>query len=334
MKRAAVALVLLAACSPSDHHETLQRFAVPKSYHVTYSVSSGKARWIDELWVSRPFDSDNWTVGTSRVTAALGRQVVSNADATAGVLQVPPNVAPSDIRIDTVAAYALKRGLLQIRGSATYAGRKCQVYRSAKSLVARVMSAAPTARDHVDTCVDRDGLVLDERAVSDGKQTLAKRAKKVEVSSQHDFVVEGTEVPLDQGGGRVTSLTDDSRPPGESFWQLDAPPTGFTHLGRYAVVPPQPRVVGSLATSVDDVFTSGPDVIVVSNGHRPPVVEPGGRSVGVGRLYLSAVGSRIVIQHEHGAYVEVRGTVTPATLIRLARALVEHPPGTLVTVAP
>jgi hypothetical protein len=328
--RAAAALVLLAACSSGGNGGTPQHFGVPTSYHITYAVSSSGARWTEDLWVNRPFDSDDWSHRAdeeiSRVTAALGRQVVQAQAAAQGVLQVPPNPAPGDVRLDAVAATAIARGQLVARAQRTIAGRRCRVYRSAQPLAARTIVAKPTEENHVDTCVDREGLVLEERAGA-----VHKRAVKVEFAGAHDFAVDGTEVPLDQGGGRITPLTDDSRPPGESFFELASPPKGFTHQGRYAVVPPQPRVIGSLATSVDDVFVRGADVIVVSNGHRAAAAEPGGTTVGELQLYVSAAGSRVAKTSAHGAYVEVRGTVSPAALLNLAKSLVRKSPGTLVT---
>jgi hypothetical protein len=342
MKRAAVAaLVLLAACGGGGGGEHV-KFDPPLSYHITYDVTSGKQGWTEDLWVKRPFVSDDWSrrgdEELSRVVADLGRQVLNAASPTRGLLHVPPNPAPGDVRLDAVVDYARDHGLIQVRGRKKVAARTCTVYRSAKPLVTRTMAAKPTASKYVDTCVDGHGLVLEER-----NGAMHKRALRVELGGTHEFDTNGDEVPVQQGGGQVTGVTAESRPPGEDFWSLDTPPTGFTRFGRYAVVPPQPPVAfisqgpNSVASSVDDVFTDGRDVIVVSQGRRASALEAGGTSVGVGalgkgRLYVSAVGSRVVVPLQaKGAYVEVRGTVTPERLLAVAKAMTRHPPGTLVT---
>ena len=125
-------------------------------------------------------------------------------------------------------------------------------------------------------CVDRDGLVLEERTVDGGKVVRRPTARYVRV----DVDVDAVEVRRDrrrrhprhrQGGGSVQRVTDDSRTPGD-FWELGSTPSGFTHRGRYAVVPP-PRAAfrrrargRQRAAGVVDVYVRGADVVTVDRG--------------------------------------------------------------------
>src|SRR5205823_3057828 len=84
----------------------------------------------------------------------------------------------------------------------------------------------------------------------------------------HAFATVGTHIPLKQGGGTILTLAPTSRSPGAPFWELAEPPTGFTFLGRFAVVPPQPGAgpaqrPSNVTTAVDDVYVRGADVIIV-----------------------------------------------------------------------
>ncbi|MBA3652856.1 MAG: hypothetical protein H0W70_01530 [Actinobacteria bacterium] len=349
-----LAAILVAGCTNSSP-AAQQRIglpgpaAVPLGYHVTYRVTApGGAVTTEQLWVHRPFESDNRSLRgatvISVVVARLGRQLVRAGDAISGVLEVAVNAAPGDVRIDAVAKQALRAGTLQAGSEMRVAGRRCRVYRSLHDLTSTGLTGVPRSTDHVDTCIDSAGVVLDVRTVTNGR-SAEKRAVEVTLgvaaSPPGDYATIGTRIPFENGGGRITALTDTSRPPGGAFWSLATPPPGFAHLGRFAVVPPQPRVsVGqpptSIATAIDDVFVRGPDVIVVEQGHRPraamdgPPVELG--ALGRGRLVLSGVASSVTAQLRGSAYVEVRGTVAPSVLASVARSLRAEPPGTLVTV--
>jgi hypothetical protein len=204
------------------------------------------------------------------------------------------------------------------------------------------LTRPPTGTDYVDSCIDRRGFLLEQRSHVGGKIGETKRALVVDTATS-EFSVGGALVPRGQSG-RVTKLTADSRPPGQSFWSLPEAPTGFTRVGRYAVAGPRPPVSFSAdprnvtATSVDEVFVRGIDVLVVSQGNGPLALRTTGSRVeagdlGRGRLQVSASGSSLVVRLPGAShYVEVRGTVTPSTLINVARQLHEGPPGTLVTV--
>jgi hypothetical protein len=216
-------------------------------------------------------------------------------------------------------------------------------------------------RTYVDSCVDADGVVLDERTVRAGRTFSDRRAVSVAVGADAaaggDYGLSGAVTPEDQGGGAISALTPDSLPPGRS-WVLSKPPAGFAHVGRYAVEPPQPQAfaengssgplggdpAGSLVVAIDDVFVRGPDVIVVEEGETmngarfaPPsggeTVELG--ALGRGQLLLSAVGTMVNAEPANRTrFVRITGTVGPETLIAVARSLrpVDQRASTLVKV--
>jgi hypothetical protein len=236
------------------------------------------------------------------------------------------------------------------QGSRVVAGRPCRVYRSAQSLLSTALAGRPTTGDHVDTCVDTQGLVLAERRVVGGKVVQQRRATAVAsgpAAGDHSYRTPGTRVPLRQGGGAVVTISDNSRPPGLPFWEPAQAPAGFSHLGRFAVVPPQPPTGTSappppLSTAVDDVFGRGPDVIVVEQGQtagaRALAPPSGGQDVdlgplGRGRLVLSATAPSVTAVLSNNSFVRVSGTVPPEDLMAVARSLRPQPPGTIVTVA-
>jgi len=330
--------------------------AVPVAYHVVYRVTTGSIVSTEELWVDRPFEAEDVVFGgpaargepVSTVVDRLGRQLVHAGGAPA-VFTPPPAPTRFDVRLDAVAGAAIAARALVPRGSRVVAGRPCRVYRSAQSLLSTALAGRPTAGDHVDTCVDAQGLVLAERRVVAGKVVQERRATTVASgtsASDHSYRTPGAHLPLRQGGGAVVTISDTSRPPGLTFWEPSQAPAGFSHLGRFAVVAPQPSAGTSgppaaLSTAIDDVYGRGPDVIVVEQGPaagaralQPP---GGGRDVdlgalGRGRLVLSATAPSVTAVLSNNSFVAVSGTVPPDELVAVARALQPQPPGTIVTV--
>src|SRR5205085_6614104 len=143
----------------------------------------------------------------------------------------------------------------------------------------------------------------------------------------------------------VVTISDTSRPPGLTFWEPSQAPAGFSHLGRFAVVPPQPPAgtrgpPAALSTAIDDVYGRGPDVIVVEQGPAAGArasQPPGGQDVdlgalGQGRLVLSATAPSVTAVLSNNSFVRVSGTVPPGDLVAVARFLQPQPPGTIVTV--
>jgi hypothetical protein len=326
----------------------------PASWHVEYRLEEGGKVSTDKVWVRRPFDSvlETWD-GAPPGTALQVSQVATLARRSSGqvTLEVPPGVPASDVRLQPVLDDALAHGVLVPLGRKTVAGRACQVYRSGQLLSAPVLRK-PTAADHGESCVDEAGLVLEEVLTADGKRL----SRRVAVSVEEDpaagvgddrFPVRERTVDVRQGGGRVRRLVPDSRPPGE-FFSLDAPPDGFTHEGRYSVVPPQPENfsdddpsgAGKRRAGVVDVWVRGVDVLVVDQGgtlggyppYAPDDAAPTvdlGPTLGHGEVVLSALEPAVRTILPGGRYVRVAGTLPPAELAAVARRLTSGPGGEL-----
>jgi len=347
---------------------TVGPFAVPNAYSVTYNVTTtGAAATTERLWVRRPFDSVDITYadaspGTmpSLVTVyRLGVQVLKAVDAQAGLLHVPAAAAPPDVRADLVVPAALRAHKIKLLGSSRVLGRSCQVFRSATPLRAGPLPALRSGSTYVDTCIDAAGIVLRETQVSAGHAVFERRAVAVATGAPAvataQFGLTGTPTPYDAGGGAFTSLTLTSRPPGGS-WAIQQLPNGFTHLGRFAVVPPQPQLFGQggngygsmglpggLVTEMDDVYVHGADVLVLQQGSTlngatftPPA---NGTSVDLGRLghgqlLIAGNGSTVVAEPGNGkGFVRLSGTFPPDELVTIMRALTRQPAGTLTRLA-
>lgn len=348
---------------PGRSAPTVETFGVPASYHVTYSVTTASGTTAEQLWVRRPFDGVDITYadappGTtpSLVTVyRLGVQVLKAATAEAALLHIPAGAAPQDIRADVVVPAAIRAHKAKPVARGVVLGRPCQVFRTATPLRAGPLPALRSHRTYVDTCIDAAGIVLRETQVSGGRTVSDRRAVLVQTGDTAvagaPFGLSGTPTPYDSGGGAFTPLTLASRPPGGS-WALQNLPHGFRHLGRYAVVPPQPQLFGQggngygtmglpggLVTEMDDVFVRGADVIVLQQGSTlngatfaPPAngdgVDLG--DLGRGQLLLAGNGTTVVAEPgNHKGFVRLFGTLPSNELVTLMRGLTKQPGGTL-----
>jgi len=339
-------------------------FAEPSAYAVTYAVTHPDAATSTErLWVRRPFDSVDITYSgpppgatpSLVVVYRLGVQVLKAASAQAGSLHIPAAAAPQDVRADIVVPAALRAHKLKSIGSEKVLGRTCQVFRSAAPLRTGPLPALGPGSTYVDTCIDGAGIVLRETQVSAGHTLSDRRAVLVQTGASAvaaaPFDMTGTPTPFDSGGGAFTPLTLTSRPPGSS-WGFDRSPDGFAHLGRFAVVPPQPQLFGqggngygsmglpgSLVTEMDDVYVRGADAVVLQQGSTlngatftPPAngldVDLG--PLGHGQLLIAGGGFTVVAEPGNGkGFVRLSGTLPPDALVTMMRGLSKQPGGTL-----
>jgi hypothetical protein len=359
----AVAVSLILAL-PGSSQPRAEAFASPSSYHVTYAVTTPQAgESTEQLWVRRPFDTVDITyagsspAGMPSLVAVyrLGVQVLKAANAEAGLLHVPAAAAPQDVRADVVVPAALHAHKMKVVGHRQVLGRSCQVFRTAVSLRAGTLPALRPGTTYVDTCIDSAGIVLNETQVNGGRTIADRRAVLVQTGAQAvagaPFDMTGTPTPYDSGGGAFTPLTLDSRPPGSS-WALAQRPDGFQHLGRFAVVPPQPQLFGQggngfgsmglpggLVTEIDDVFVRGADVVVLEQGStlNGATFAPPANGVGVdlgrlgrGQLLIAGNASTVVAEPGNGkGFVRLSGTLPTDQLVGLMRGLAKEPGGTL-----
>lgn len=345
----ALALVLVAACAGDDPSgiggagsEVVVdvaepgRAVPPAAYAITYRVEEldhGDVRTTTaELLVERPF--------RSRLTIFDGGDVVSDRAADfaylgedTSILAPPPQPAPGDIRGDLVFAGDDATGTRRV------AGRTCWVHR----LGAAITEGVVTPGDTTDVCVDGDGLVLEE-VVTDGdrvtRRWVATDVDTSPVIDDGDFRVDGaTPVPVDDGGGSVREIEPTSRSVGQ-FWEVPDPPPGFTHRGRYAVVPPQAartddsETRAQVVAGVVDVWVRGIDLLLVDQGGTLGRVPPFGATpnsdlVDLGALaetaevFVTPTGSEIRVLIPPGRYVRLAGTFAADDLVAIARSLQE-----------
>jgi hypothetical protein len=317
----------------------------PTTWHIEYRLEEpGGNVSTDKVWVRRPFDSrlETWT-GPPPGTAKVVEEIATFARRTNGelTLQLPPGLAAADARVDAVRAAAVKAGVLVPGATKTVVGRRCQVLRSRVLLTAAVLQR-PTAKDYADSCVDEAGLVLEDVLVSGGKQLQRRIAVSVEEDrpvGDDLFPVKQQSLDVRSGGGSVRALADGSRAPGE-FFELPSVPAGFVRMGRYSAVPPQPENFSAQdplgearrRASVVDVWTRGPDLLLVDQGATlggAPAFAPDasapqvdlGPVLGKGEVVLSAVNPGVRVALAGGRYVRVAGTLPTGDLAALARQL-------------
>ena len=314
-------------------------------YRVERKVGSDVMVTTDHLSVLRPFSSrvesrSGPPPGRERTALAVGT-VGRNQSSSPGraplTIELPPAVAPADVRLDSVLQDALDQRLLQRRERRRVAGRVCQVFRGGGLFAAGAFTAA-TANAEADTCVDTHGIVLEEVLRGGGVTQLRRVA--VAVHDQRppaaDFAVTGAPLAVADGGGLTRAVDPGSSPPGP-FWQLDTAPEGFALSGRFAVVPPQPENYsdplssGAKVASITDVFTRGADAVFVDRGStlqgtEPFRFDPAHRTIdlgplGPGEIILSARGAEVRALTGVGGFVRVYGTLPAAQLADVARRL-------------
>lgn len=309
------------------------------AYAITYRVEELAGDEVQTttatLIVQRPFRSrleirDGETVVQRRVAdfAYLAEQP---GDGDPTVFAAVPAPAPNDVRADL----AVDDAGGEVR---RVAGRECQVH----ALGAPLMDGDVVEGDTTESCIDADGLLLEE-VVTDGDLITARWvATDVDTSPtivDDDFFFGGVEpLPAAAGGGSVQEVMPTSQSLG-TFFELDDPPAGFTHRGRYAVVPPQlanpddPETRAQVIAAVVDVFERGRDVVVIDQGGTlgqvPPfgadpngvLVDDIGEVGALGESIRTAAGGEIRVLRPPGRYVRVAGTLPVADLVAIARSL-------------
>lgn len=345
--------VALAACSRTHPARDVRSepFAIvdrAQPYRIVYRLDDRGDPNIepstDEVWVRPPFES---RLETSSGAAVQSVQIASIDRLRLGTLEQPlviarvPGLAVSAVRIEHVLDDGFDAGLLVEVGRRTILGRPCEVIRSGTLLGAGPLVPITDA-EHAETCVDAESIVLEETLFAAGKPTIHRIATEVDTSADLDddlFAVGALTAAVDKGAGSTRPVDPDTGALG-SFWVLPsrAVPRGFTHTGRYSIVPPQsdrfavpgnPAIVAGTA----DVFVRGADFVVVWQGGTagrvvayPPT--PGARRVdggalGDGEAVLSALGNEVRFARPHGKFVHVVGTMTVRELSAIARDLRE-----------
>ena len=299
---------------------------------------------VDEVWVRPPFESRLETSTGGELqgveVSALDRLRLGTLDEPLVIARVP-GLAVSDVRVAPVLDEAVEAGLLDLREQREIAGRRCQVVRSGATLGTGALVEITDA-EHVDSCIDGDGLLLEELLYEDGEPTLHRIATEVDTDpalSDDLFETGDITIPADQGGGSSLPVDPDVGAVGP-FWTTagNDPPDGFERVGRFSVVPPQPERFAAqtdpaIVAGVADVFVRGHDFVVLWQGGTVGRVDaypatPGaprvdGGAVGDGEVHLSALGTELRFPQPRGRFVHVVGTLAPDELVAIARTLTE-----------
>ncbi len=290
--------------------------------------------------------------GTQQQWAIISDLGVSSSSAEGAtepdVETILPSAGIGDWRLDAVLGDLVADGSFVVRGRRELLGRQCQVYRTGSPLENYEVTA-PTATTYADVCVDAAGLVLEQVAVRDGRvdeHLTATGVDPVAALGDDAFAIVGSPAPLTSGGMRLTLLsgpTDDA-----SYWSLPSPPAGFALIGRYALEqnattpsasgvpsdPGSPGAPGSLGattavTSYVDVYTNGPNTVVVHQGptsvERTSVPAATVNIAGLGTVDLDArLTGNALVAHPASSpdwFVDMSATMPRADLVHLAGAL-------------
>ena len=297
---------------------------------------------VDELWVRPPFESRLETSAEDQQRSvqisAVDRLRIGSLDQPLVIARVP-GLAVSDVRVRPVLDDAIDAGLLELREQREIAGRRCQVVRSGTTLGTGPLVEI-TDDEHADTCIDGEGLLLEEILYLDGEPTLHRIATEVDADPEiADDLFETGDIsmPADKGGGSSLPVDPDVGAVGP-FWTTpgNRPPDGFDLVGRFSIVPPQPERFAAqtdpaIVAGVADVFVRGHDFVVVWQGGTvgrvdaypamPDAPRVDGGDVGEGELHLSTLGSELRFPQPRGRFVHVVGTLPADELAAIARSL-------------
>lgn len=325
--------------------ETTFDEAAVRHYSVTYRVEAepGSPVHDEDLAVARPWRSVERARG-AELTSDFGVLTNRPANGEASAFVTTPALAAGDARPDIAVADAVEAGLAELGERRRVLGSECQVYRTEFPLDAGPIT--PPGDTRTETCVDRRGLVLEERLVVDGWQVARRVAVDVDAGDGGAASTEDSDqtavppLPIDEGGAGLREI-DPREYADLARWELTAP-EGFSLYGHYATVHPSrdttddPRAAVSRFSSVLTVWTRGADVVIFETGATldgTPVQElPGSRSVGAwptapgesgpgaARMVVSARGNEL--RHtEGGRLVRLMATVPTARLAVLAEGI-------------
>ena len=321
----------------------------PDSYRITYRVETYNDDEVTEatevVTVKRPFDARVVTRDSRGKDARVTVNTFARYAIGGETFYVQPGAPEADLRPAAVLPDAVDDGYAEQRELRRVAGRLCRVYRIGDSTDS--VSLPPLddlGPDTSDVCVDSSGLVLEEATFTKDELTRRRIATKVDAGpAGANFNVKR---PANKPAivGSVLELERDSRLPGGDFWQLDDPPPGFKHRGRYAVVPPGQQgfsdvtARGSIITFLSEVWTSGSDAFTIdqgaTQGTKPFEADPNARREKVGKyeadVRYSARGSEVRWLTVRTRFVRIRGTLPPSRLLAIARSLETVPGGPLL----
>lgn len=318
----------------------------PGSYEIVYRVAITGSESTERLRVSAPFDSRAESFPGTGVTGApaserefsFGVLATKSTAKSLTVVEVPPALAGP--RPAVAVMDAEEEGLVERREVRRVAGRVCQVWRTSDEQAATVF-LPPEPGQYIDVCVDRQGLVLEEWQVDQGRPVRQRVATSVRAGSidrsELAQLPRETTLGVAQGGGSVKEIPVTEQAAGP-FLELGPIPPGFVHRGRYTVVPPQRGLVeegerGRTTAATSDVLVRGDDAIVIERGGVLDLSDPWtvddrlpdvdlGPVIGSGELLAGTSGAEVRALLGEGRYLRIYGSADLQTLTALARSLI------------
>jgi hypothetical protein len=309
----------------------------------SYDSSGKKSVSTEDVSVRRPFDgrvlvregnppSDTVQLDLRSTFALDGDYSTASA---VHVGQAKPGVPLGDLRLDTAIDDLVAQKVFVAREQRTVLNRPCQVYRTGQALETLQVSA-PTATDYADVCVDADGMELEEVGIERGKLSVYVVALEVTPQAQltdDTFKIDGTPVPLEQGGTTTTEV-DGTKAPVAGFAQFATTPSGFTHKPRYLVtVPQQPSTTGApppdpVVTYVDS-YVNGNQIVIVEQGASigaptptdAPSLDVDLGPLGKGKFLPGVEGNTLLLNPNADWFLRITGTMTSSALQQFAAGL-------------
>jgi hypothetical protein len=323
----------------------------PTDYRIVYAVTTPDSASTEEHVVHRPFGAFVQTRDangkvTSERWSALGHLTTRSQGYPAVRIDTAIAPAASDLRPDlfTGPMTDLKRLKVGGGGPISIGDRACRRSVEAQKLAtagdaAKSVGQTGTLPVTVTRCVDRQGLVLEERWASPGGRNLiTKRAVELELGDDVPTIHEprARRLPAEQGNGSVERVARSTPMPFADTFRL-ATPKGFTFVGRYAVVPA--RLAGSAGPLppdagielYTDVWRRGADVLLLDQGVTTSGRPPFDARTAVGPVDIKGPGQATVaydlrlaevrFTRPDGGFARLAGTIAPAELVRLASTL-------------
>lgn len=321
---------------------------IPTTYRAEFRVENRAGEeltvTIEKTWVRRPFASrvETWQNGRLLSTRQSSFGTLTNESPNAQPLNiaVPPSLSSGDLRVDIALDEALEHKTILRRERREVYGRDCQVYRAGGPVLAgELLAYEPGKGTYADFCVDRNGIVIEEHWVDDGRPLRRRVATDLDVDvaiSEKTLAITTPENPdISRGAvARIPRNTSDDEGEGLPLWTLKDAPKGFDDLGRYAVIiseqalPKSDPLAPSIApTSTSDVYIRGADFVVIdqdpSLGQLIGLEKRVSRDVKLddleeGKLIVDARMNEVRAKTPDGSYVRIFGTLEPDELLELA----------------
>lgn len=258
-----------------------------------------------------------------------------------------PGAGIGDWRLDAILDDVVADGTFQLRERRSLLGRECQVYRTGSPLENYELTK-PTDSTYTDVCIDASGLLLEQVAVDGGALLEHLTATAIDPAATlgaDDFTITGTPAGLNDGGSLLSELS--GAPTDPDYWSMSQPPTGYTLKGHYVWQQnaTDPASQGTSAGATDgapttvvtsyvDVYTSGPDVLVVLQGptsvepssNADPTVDGTAPTLGEVTLQSKLTGTQLLAHPTQTPdwFVQVTSTTSRNTLMEMS-ALLQPP---------